>query len=472
MFGNREVHRKLSGSGGYAAERLAEISESLGQLAKVMKNSGGEPGLSREDGIAALESAAAMVCGSCGRCGLKQECRKQQDGENYFLYYLLRSFEKKGALEYPDMPREFLDRCRKKTDYLRELNRSLGRSTMGLAWKNRFLESRDVVISQFRELAVMLEEFSRQIDEAKNITEEYKGAVKKAFRRYHILVDSMLLLEYESGRREIYLTAKTTNGRCVTSKDAAELMESVFPDTTWLPAKDSRSIITRRYETVRFEEKGDYYLTWGAAGVPKQGERYSGDNYSFCERGSCQVMFSLCDGMGSGAVAGQESRRIVELLEALLEVGFAPRSAFKLVNTVLLLAGGEQHPAALDAGCIDLYTGALEVFKLGAAPTFVMGEEGIQVLKAGQVPAGALGQAEPVLLSQKLWDGDRLVMVTDGVLDGLPGDDKEQVMGQFLESLEEMPPQDMAERILEFALSFVPGARDDMTVLTAQVWKR
>ena len=50
MFGNREVHRKLSGSGGYAAERLAEISESLGQLAKVMKNSGGEPGLSREDG--------------------------------------------------------------------------------------------------------------------------------------------------------------------------------------------------------------------------------------------------------------------------------------------------------------------------------------------------------------------------------------------------------------------------------------
>ena len=46
-----------------------------------------------------------------------------------------------------------------------------------------------------------------------------------------------------------------------------------------------------------------------------------------------------------------------------------------------------------------------------------MGEEGIQVLKAGQVPAGALGQAEPVLLSQKLWDGDRLVMVTDGVLD-------------------------------------------------------
>lgn len=52
MFGDREIHRKLSGAGGYAAERLAEISDSLGQLAKIMKNSGEDPGLSREDGIA------------------------------------------------------------------------------------------------------------------------------------------------------------------------------------------------------------------------------------------------------------------------------------------------------------------------------------------------------------------------------------------------------------------------------------
>lgn len=86
MFGDREIHRKLSGAGGYAAERLAEISDSLGQLAKIMKNSGEDPGLSREDGIAALESAASMVCGSCDRCGMKQECLDEQNGEHYFLY--------------------------------------------------------------------------------------------------------------------------------------------------------------------------------------------------------------------------------------------------------------------------------------------------------------------------------------------------------------------------------------------------
>ena len=63
-------------------------------------------------------------------------------------------------------------------------------------------------------------------------------------------------------------------------------------------------------------------------------------------------------------------------------------------------------------------------------------------------------------------------MITDGVLDACPGLDKEQSLKEYLESMPVKTPQDMAERILEFALSFVPGARDDMTVLTAQVWKR
>ena len=316
------VRQNENGINYYTARKLKDMAQSLEQLAKAFDEGAGETmNLTKDDGLAAMQTCAALVCGNCGGCSLYADSEKE---DSYYLYYLLRIFEQNGRIGTEDMPELFKKDCRRKRDYLEQLNRSFTRASMNLSWKNRFLESRDVVISQFRELAVILEEFSRQIDEAKILQRNIKEQLKKAFRRYHILVDSMLLLEYESGRREIYLTAKTTNGRCVTSKDAAELMESVFPDTTWLPAKDSRSIITRRYETVRFEEKGDYYLTWGAAGVPKQGERYSGDNYSFCERGSCQVMFSLCDGMGSGAVAGQESRRIVELLEALLEAGFAP----------------------------------------------------------------------------------------------------------------------------------------------------
>ena len=416
-----------------------------------------------------MQTSASMVCQDCSQCGIYAESERE---DSYYLYYLLRAFEQKGQIEKEDMPRPFLAGCRKKEDYLAQLNRSLARAAMNLSWKNRFLESRDAVVSQFRELSLILGEFSHQIDQAADITEEYGYIMKKLFRRCHVAVENMLILEYESGRREAYVTARTTNGRCMTAKDASELMSEVIPGTRWNPAKDSRSIITRQSGTVRFEEDGEYQLLYGAARVPKQGERCSGDNYTFCESPGNQVVMSLSDGMGSGEAAARESKQVVELTEQLLETGFSPRAALKLVNTVLLLAGPEQHPATLDLSCIDLHTGVLEAMKLGAVPTFIIGEEGVEIMEAGEVPMGVLNGVEPVLMSRKLWEGDRIVMVSDGVLDALPGDDKEKAMQQYLESVEEMGPQELADQVLDFAVSFISAPRDDMTVLAAGIWKR
>ena len=160
------------------------------------------------------------------------------------------------------------------------------------------------------------------------------------------------------------------------------------------------------------------------------------------------------------------------MTEQLLAAGYSPRSALKLVNTILLLAGTEQHPATIDLCCIDLYTGVLEAMKLGAVATFVISDQGVEQLEASEVPAGVLHQVEPVLLSKKMWENNWVVMMSDGVLDALPGEDKEGMLKEFLESIPRRTPQDMAHRVLEFAASFSTEARDDMTVLTAGIWKR
>lgn len=446
------------------------MAESLNQLARAFDDGIEKNGqLTKDDGLAAMQASAALVCDNCSRCNLYADSEKE---DSYYLYYLLRAFEQKGHIDFEDMPQMFQSGCRKKEDYLAQLNRSLGRATMNLSWKNRFLESRDAVISQFRELSVILEEFSHQIDRSRDITDEYEYILKKYFKRYHVALGNLLLLEYENGQKEAFLTARTTNGRCITSKDAALIMGEVMEGTRWSPAKDSRSIITKQYETVRFLEEGGYRMLYGASRIPKKGEKYSGDNYTFCESPGNQVVMSLSDGMGSGETAARESKQVVELTEQLLETGFSPRAALKLVNTVLLLAGPEQHPATLDLSCVDLHTGVLEAMKLGAVPTFIIGEEGVEIMEAGEVPMGILSGVEPVLMSRKLWEGDRIVMVSDGVLDALPGDDKEQAMQQYLESVEEMGPQELADQVLDFAVSFIPAPRDDMTVLTAGIWKR
>ena len=461
----RNRRRDMADVNIYTAERLNEMARSLGELARACNDRMEEErGLTRADALAAMQTAAAVVCGQCSRCNLYCDADKE---DSYYLYYLLRSFEQKGRVEYEDMPRLFLEACRNKEEYLAQLNRNLGRATMNLEWKNRFLESRDTVMVQFRELAVMLEEFAGQMSRAADITDQKEDAVRRLFRLHQIAVDNMLLLEHEKCYREAYVTMHALGGRCMTAKDAATLFGQAVGGRGWYAPPDTRALITKQPGVVRFLEPGAYRMMYGVARMSKNGTGISGDNYTYSGSLPGQVIMSLSDGMGSGAAADQESRKVIELLET----GFSARSALKMVNTILMLTGTEQHPATLDLCCVDLCSGVLEAMKMGAVATFVLSNGQAEILDAGNLPAGVLSQAEPALLSRKLWDNDQIIMITDGVLDACPGLDKEQSLKEYLESMPVKTPQDMAERILRFACQN-GGMQDDMTVLAAGIWKR
>lgn len=467
----KRKHLDLADVNVYTARRLNDMAQSLGILARACEdaNESGQ-GLTREDALASMQMAAAMVCGGCSQCNLYTDSGKE---ESYYPYYLLRAFEQKGQVDEADLPRFFQETCSRAKEYVRQLNRGLGRATMNLEWKNRFLESRDAVMVQFREMAVILEEFAHQMEQATDITALKGDAVKRAFSSRHMLVDNQLLLEYENEHREAYLTVRTVGRRCVTARDAAEILSRAMGGRSWYAPKDTRALVTRTAATIHFSEAGRYCMAYGIAKLPGQGEEVSGDNYSYSGNIPGQVIMSLSDGMGSGIGASRESQKVVELTEQLLEAGFSARSALKLVNTVILMAGAEQHPVTLDLACIDLRTGVLEAMKLGAPATFILDLDGsVTALEDGHAPVGILNPAEPTLLSRKLWDGERIVMVTDGILDACPGEEKEEALKEYIANLPIKSPQDMADRILSFACRHAEGARDDMTVLAAGIWKR
>ncbi len=102
--------------------------------------------LSKEDAKMAMQTAASMVCGDCGRCSLPSDCEKKTAITCItFSGHLSRT-----ANTDEDMPRLF-ETCGRKDAYLRQLNRNLGRATMNLTWKNRFFGKQGCqVIVQFR----------------------------------------------------------------------------------------------------------------------------------------------------------------------------------------------------------------------------------------------------------------------------------------------------------------------------------
>lgn len=471
MLKRRTLHRDMADVNVYTAKRLKSMALSLGGLAQAFADEiGGQGHLTKEDGLAAMQTAASAVCGDCTRCNLYYGSRRD---DSYYLYYLLRTFEQKGKIDLEDMPRLFHEICSQREAYLRELNRSLGRATMNLGWKNRFLESRDAVIVQFRELAAILEEFSNQMEQAADVTASWEEVLSGILRRSHLRVDNMLVLQYENQQKEAFLTLRSVNGRCMTARDVAELLGRAIAGSHWSVAKDSKSLITRNAATFRFVEEGKYRMVYGMACSPREGEPISGDTCTVQTGLPGQVIMSLSDGMGSGRSASEDSEKVIELTQRLLETGFSARSALKLVNTVLLLAGTEQNPATIDLCCIDLGTGVLEAMKLGAVPTFILGREGVEFLEAGGLPMGIVQNAEPVLMSRKMWDGEKIIMISDGILEAMPGEHKEETFMEFVSNLSGGNPQELAEQILAFASGLSDGGVvDDCTVLVGTVLER
>ena len=106
MLMKKRAGQKMCDVNYYTARRLEDMAESLGRLARAFENENlGGAALTREEGLAAMQTSGALVCGDCSRCSLAQESEKE---DNYYLYYLLRTFEQKGRIEAGDMPQVFL----------------------------------------------------------------------------------------------------------------------------------------------------------------------------------------------------------------------------------------------------------------------------------------------------------------------------------------------------------------------------
>lgn len=103
--------RNENGINYYTARKLKDMSQSLEQLAKAFDDGAGETGsLTKDDGLAAMQTCATLVCGSCGGCSLYEDSEKE---DSYYLYYLLRIFEQNGHISAEDMPELFKKDCRR-----------------------------------------------------------------------------------------------------------------------------------------------------------------------------------------------------------------------------------------------------------------------------------------------------------------------------------------------------------------------
>jgi len=455
-----------------SAQKIKEMALSLEQLSKAFKNNQEKDlKISKEEAMTAFQSTATVVCKDCKDCNL---CRTSSQGDNYYLYYLLQAFEEQGLLTNEDMPKLFAQICQKQETYMDQLNYSLGKVKNNLTWKNRFMESREVMATQFLELSNIMGDFSERMGSVSDISAQVEKVVTKGLRRERLHLEKLLVLEHENKKKEVYLLASTAGGNCITAKELADSIGNSL-ECKFKSARDSKNVISKEPGMVHLIEDTNYMVIHGMAKAVKNHEKISGDNFAYNRLSNGKVLLALSDGMGSGEAACKESERVMELTEQLLETGFSLEAAAKMIHSVLLLENNEQQPTTLDIVCIDLYSGVLEGMKFGAAATFIIHQKGkdrVNLIENENLPMGMIKELETLTIMKKIAEGDMLVMVTDGVLEALPGENKEMEMKAFLECMNTDNPGDVADAVLNYACEQDGEPKDDMLVLAVGVWEK
>lgn len=339
-------------------------------------------------------------------------------------------------------------------------------------WQKKLYESRGLLAEHLKEMAHIMSDVAQETYRYRPVGERKYKQIMHGLKDAGILLKDCLLLENEDGHMELSLMMKAQTQETVVLEDVADLI-SVALNTRVRASRNQPLFMAGEWHTYHFLEEPTFHILTGFAKAVKETEKISGDNYTFDEIEQGRMVAILSDGMGSGEMACKESEKVIEMMERLLEAGFRKEAAIQVINGALAAGEQEQNMSTLDICELNLYTGACEFIKVGAACTYIKRENLVDRLSARNLPLGLFQQIEPEIMHRQLQDGDYIIMLSDGVLDALEQGIGEEILPEIIGRTSHTNPGQIANQILSYCLHQSRGQiKDDMTVLVIGIWNR
>ena len=142
-----------------------------------------------------------------------------------------------------------------------------------------------------------------------------------------------------------------------------------------------------------------------------------------------------------------------------------------MLNSVLVFQEDKQLFSSMDLSVIDLYSGICEFIKIGASSTFIKRGRKVECVTSGSLPMGVFPELDCESVCRNVFDGDVIVMMTDGVVNCFPHGN--ETICDLLSEMDAANPNAMAAEILNEALDLPSKMQqDDMTVLVCMVCKK
>ena len=341
--------------------------------------------------------------------------------------------------------------------------------------RRRLQESRVLAADHLKEMAAMMQKAAQEKIQIVRFSPKQIKQMIKALQPEGLILEDFYILEKENGRKEVIIRIYQNNfqrkNQFYSTEEIASFL-SVLLNLRLVPSLKTPFFITDEPQNFCFEEDTKYMVLTGYAKSVKEGEKISGDNYSFFETEEKKFYGVLSDGMGSGERASIESEAVLEMAERYLDGGFSTGLTAKMINDFILAGGEGKNMSTLDICSIDLYSGESEFLKVGAAYGLLKRDGYVEKIPSISLPLGLFYDLEMNRYQKKLLDGDYIFLFSDGILENFSGEEGEEFFKEIIAEIPYRRPSEMAGHIMKHAIAASRGRiRDDMTVLVMGIWE-
>ena len=335
--------------------------------------------------------------------------------------------------------------------------------------KQKLYENREVLAEHIKELADVLNIVADENITIRKLTGNQEKLLWQMLKRNKLMMESFCFSGNEADCLEVSVRLKYVGKGNFSTNKAAKILSLVL-GYEFIQKESSPLYVMDEFSNFGFILRPAFQVETGASKAVKETEKLSGDSYGYSEDEKGRFSILLSDGMGSGDKAKADSELVIGLAERFLETGYPLEKTAKLINGALVSGVDNKNMSTLDICDINLHTGACTFAKVGATVSYIKRGNYVEKIEAGNLPLGIFANTEPEIFERFLQAEDYVIMISDGVLEGLGQVIGEDGLDDFLCAMDSLSAKEMANHLLNYVIRVCNGKiRDDMTILVTKI---
>lgn len=400
--------------------------------------------------------AKDVVKNYCAKCENKSACFSSVGDDLYTIIEpMANAALSRGKTTILDMPPFITARCSKMHSLASVINSTADAYREKTRAVSELGASKQLIGEQFAGVSLILDSLASDVGAPVAFVGDDVDVIKSELLRHNVVATDIVVAGRESNVSVTLIVRAGDADKEIIPKLLSKILRTKL--------KVSGISDRGKDKAVYLETAPIYEVAYGIAERMRSGEDVSGDSRSVLNVSPTKRLFAICDGMGSGEEAHTASLDAIQMIESFYKAGFQNDIVLNLVNRLLKISLDDNY-STLDISVIDTKSGALDIIKLGSASSFIIRRDSVEAVACQSMPAGVLSEVTPTTLRFQLFDGDMVVMMSDGVYDVL--DDKGVV--DVVDSLRTSNPQTLANELLKRAVE--NGSEDDCTVLVTRLF--